>query len=405
MQPSKASPDAVRRKASRCFAVLFVVILFAVPALTFLLPRLSVSDIENRRLAAAPVLTRDALVSGDYFSGWETYLKDHIVFRDGMLMGRTWLDLNILNRASVNGILPTDTCLLPHLTPSDASVDELAQQAASMADRLASLKETVTSYGGTLLYVIVPTQMTAFESEFPLGLYSGAETRAASKALFESALDARSISYLDMKTIFDQAGGTQQFYMQTDHHYSLKGAFLVYQSIIKKVAESNGSYSIGKISSENVSFSAVSSVFHGSRSRAIYYLTDLQDDFFTCTLREPVAFSRFDNGQPVDSTVIRLPDDASAPVTYSAYMGGDIAETVIQTNRSELPDILIFGDSYTNAVETFLYASFNEMRSLDLRHYREMALLDYVRLHQPDIVVCLRDDANLLTETGNGAIR
>ena len=86
-------------------------------------------------------------------------------------------------------------------------------------------------------------------------------------------------------------------------------------------------------------------------------------------------------------------------------MGGDIAETVIQTNRSELPDILIFGDSYTNAVETFLYASFNEMRSLDLRHYREMALLDYVRLHQPDIVVCLRDDANLLTETGNGAIR
>lgn len=67
MQPSKASPDAVRRKASRCFAVLFVVILFAVPALTFLLPRLSVSDIENRRLAAAPELTRDALVSGDYF--------------------------------------------------------------------------------------------------------------------------------------------------------------------------------------------------------------------------------------------------------------------------------------------------------------------------------------------------
>lgn len=405
MPPSKTSPDALRRKANRCFAVLFVVILFAVPALTFLLPHLSVSEIENRRLAAAPELTRDTLLSGDYFSGWETYLKDHIAFRDGMLMGRTWLELNILNRASVNGILPTGTCLLPHLTPPDESADTLAQRASSMADRLVSLQETVASYGGTLLYVIVPTQMTAFESEFPLGLYSGAETRAISKALFESALNARGISYLDMKPIFDQAGGTQQFYMRTDHHYSLKGAFLVYQSIIEKVAENREGCLISQISPDNVSFSAVSSVFHGSRGRAIYYLTDLQDDFFTCTLREPVAFSRFDNGQPVDSTVIRLPDDASTPVTYSAYMGGDIAETVIQTNRPELPDILIFGDSYTNAVETFLYTSFNEMRSLDLRHYHEMALLDYVRLHQPEIVVCLRDDANLLTETGNGAIR
>lgn len=405
MQPFQASSDAVRKKANRCFAILFVFVLFAVPLLTFFLPHLSVSEIENRRLAAAPELTRDALVSGDYFSGWETYLKDHIVFRDGMLMGRTWLELNLLNRASVNGILPTDTCLLPHLTPSDTSADELAQRASSMADHLASLQETVASYGGTLLYVIVPTQMTAFESAFPLGLYSGAETRAASKALFESALNTRCIPYLDMKTIFDQAGGTQQFYMRTDHHYTLKGAFLVYQSIIEKVAGITGGVSISQISSDNVSFSVVSSVFQGSRSRAIYYLTDLQDDFFTCTLQEPVAFSRFDNGQPVDSTVIRLPEDASAPVTYAAYMGGDIAETVIQTNRPELPDILLFGDSYTNAVETFLYTSFNEMRSLDLRHYREMTLLDYVRLHQPDIVVCLRDDANLLTETGNGAIR
>ena len=49
------------------------------------------------------------------------------------------------------------------IVPDGMTVESRAiEQAASMADRLASLKETVTSYGGTLLYVIVPTQMTAF---------------------------------------------------------------------------------------------------------------------------------------------------------------------------------------------------------------------------------------------------
>ena len=112
-----------------------------------------------------------------------------------------------------------------------------------------------------------------------------------------------------------------------------------------------------------------------------------------------------DNGRSVPASVIRLPEPLSGGVGYGAYMGGDIAETVIATNRSELPDILLFGDSFTNAVETFLYTSFDETRSLDLRHYAGMALTEYVRLYRPDIVVCLRDDANYLVETGNGDVR
>ncbi len=152
-------------------------------------------------------------------------------------------------------------------------------------------------------------------------------------------------------------------------------------------------------------FSAVEAPFLGSRSRALYYLPRLHDDFYTFALKKPIAFTRADNGQPVPASVIRLPEPLSGGVGYGAYMGGDIAETVIATNRPELPSILLFGDSFTNAVETFLYTSFDKTRSLDLRHYTGMALTEYVRLYRPEIVVCLRDDANYLTETGNGDVR
>ena len=84
---------------------------------------------------------------------------------------------------------------------------------------------------------------------------------------------------------------------------------------------------------------------------------------------EDIPFTRFDNGAAAEATVYALPGSDAEPLTYGLYMGGDIAETVIQTDRPELPNALIFGDSFTNPVECLAYYSFNELRSVDLRHY------------------------------------
>ena len=79
---------------------------------------------------------------------------------------------------------------------------------------------------------------------------------------------------------------------------------------------------------------------------------------------------------------------------YLVYMGGDKGETILRTDRPELPKVLIFGDSFTNALETLLYPSFDEMRSLDLRHYNSKTLWDYIEDYQPDIVLDIRDDSS-----------
>jgi len=85
-------------------------------------------------------------------------------------------------------------------------------------------------------------------------------------------------------------------------------------------------------------------------------------------------------------------------------MGGDISETIIQTNRPNLPNVLLFGNSYTNALETFLYTSFNETRSLDLRYYKEKGILEYIDGYRPDIIICMRYDIEYLLQSGNGVI-
>ena len=68
------------------------------------------------------------------------------------------------------------------------------------------------------------------------------------------------------------------------------------------------------------------------------------------------------------------------------------------------PDALVFGDSFTNALQTLLYVSFDETHILDLRHYKDMSLKDYISEYQPDIVLCIQNDTFYYTTTGNGAV-
>ena len=115
-----------------------------------------------------------------------------------------------------------------------------------------------------------------------------------------------------------------------------------------------------------------------------------------------MPFRRWDNGEEVEASLYALPDSPETYVTYEVYMGGDVGETVLRTDRPELPNALIFGDSFTNALETMLYASFNETRSVDLRHYTDMTIRAYIDRYQPDVVIYVRDETTYFSTEGNG---
>ena len=84
------------------------------------------------------------------------------------------------------------------------------------------------------------------------------------------------------------------------------------------------------------------------------------------------------------------------------YMRMDVSITKIETNRSELPTVLIYGDSFTNALECILYLSCDTMYSIDLRHYTDSTLSEFIEETKPDYVFCLRDYEALLSTESNG---
>ncbi len=96
--------------------------------------------------------------------------------------------------------------------------------------------------------------------------------------------------------------------------------------------------------------------FLGSRSRKLLGEYPTDDKLYRFTLGTPVPFTREDNGKPVASTVV----NENFNNVYDYYMGGDIGETIIKTNRPGLPRVLVVGDSFTNPLEGILYTSCDE---------------------------------------------
>ena len=245
--------------------------------------------------------------------------------------------------------------------------------------------------GAQLLYTLVPEQRTVFAEYYPDWMDNpGQQTKRSRQALF-AALERAEIPALDLTPVFAQQSDLLSCYSRVDHHYTLKGAYVTYQS----VCEAFG------IRASEISIAETQSDLLGTYNRKLYDLSPVREAMQVVQTPFP-EYERLDNGAASDTPLIRI--RGSGQSLYGDYMGGDIAETCIRTDRPSLPTALIFGDSFTNAVESLAYYSFDEMRSVDLRHYKTQSISDYIAAYQPDVVICIRDYEALLSRSDNGGL-
>ena len=212
----------------------------------------------------------------------------------------------------------------------------------------------------------------------------------ATRAAFTAAMEAHGVAMLDLTETYRAVDDLTEYYSTVDHHYTLKGAALAYQTVCDAL----------ELPFVQPDVQVTDQVFIGTYNRKLYGLSPVSEQFQS-DFSESIPYSRWDNGERTDRPMI---DASGAEAYYTAYMGGDMGETIVQTGRPELGKILIVGDSFTNAFETLCYRSFGEMRSLDFRHYSETSLTEYIRDYQPDVVLVMRDDLTCLNTGGNGTL-
>ena len=386
----------------RAFLLGLMAFLLAVPAALLLWSRKETTAYyENRTLAARPALTWEGVRDGSFGSALETWYSDHFPGRSTLLKADTAVQMNVLHRPVVNNMVVTEDVLLPKLDFSEYTAAAYRHTAPNFAKDFGNLNAYIESLGGQFIYVGFPEQRVYFEDKFPAYLNSHAAEAEAADTVFSEALAGQGVDFLDMRQVYARQGDPAEYYSAVDHHYNYYGAYAGYRAILDKLSADG--WELPVLTEADVEFVELPNPYIGSRNRKLYNLWENQDKAIILS-EPPVPFTRTDNGQPSTKPLYVTPALDYMPTTYNLYMGGDFAETVLETNRPDLPDVLIFGDSFTNALETLLYTAFDETRVLDLRHYKEQSLKDYIAVHKPDIVLCIQNDTFYYTAGGNSAV-
>lgn len=392
----------MRKICNRLFLVLFGLALAAVPAFTFVRSEKKISYYENRALAEKPELTSENVRTGKYFSGWDTWLSDHIVGRNTILKSYARIQ-RALPKVEANNIIETDSgALLIMASPEDYDPEEQKEIMDKKTGELKALAGHVQDYGGLFCYVGVPGQRYVYYDEYPEYLSIGRSlVDYCEGRVFDALADTDAVA-VNMREVFDATGDAKRYYSALDNHYNYDGVLLTYRTLMKAINERLDT-PLKVYEDRDLVFHTEEQEFFGSYSRRICNLQARKEHLVWAEPKEPVPFTREDGHVRVSANTFEQPDPAVS--TYAGYMGGDIGETVIRTGRDDLPSILVFGDSFTNPLEGLLYASCGEFRSLDFRHYDGMTLYEYIDLYQPDIVIAVRDNMSYNQFEGNGAYR
>jgi len=363
-----------------------------------------VDDYEYRILAERPEFSAKGVADGTYFRQWETWLSDHVPGREHLLRLHTAIQKDLLRRPVVNGVSVGDEAVLLS-GPSFLNWDPYIWYAETdpMCDRLAAISRLVEEQGGTFYYVGLPDRLDYLKEHYPDYMRPDETNMFCYRDAFVSGLAARNVRFVDVEAAYEAEGHPEHYFFTGDHHFTFDGAFSAYQAIMRTVNEESG-LGLSVWSQDDLDYQTFPNPCLGTYDRKLYGLRDEMDQMTYGVPKNSVSYQRLDEGVPTEIPLFQLPATSWEDINYRAFMGGDWGQTILRTHRPELPDCLIVGDSYTNALEGLLYASFDETHSLDLRYYAAQSLPAYVETFQPDVVIYVRGRNDWYNLDGNGNV-
>lgn len=388
---------------------LFLAVVFAVPIIAKTEKKINFLYYENRNVSYIDDFTKNGFLDGSFFQSVEDYFTDIFPYRENILAFHTYLDRSVMKKPNVNDVVfvndnnNQDNILLAGINFDKCNEEEIKNNSRLMSDKLASFSQYINDKGGKFYYVALNEQYSYFRDKYPKYVFNNQEKLEKTNEYFLNDLKNKNVSFINMPEIFEKEGKKDSFYSRLDHHYSYEGAFVTYKAIIDRINQDTN-LNVPKLTEEDFDFQEIPNNYIGSRNRKLMGVYSFNEKLEIGYPKVNIPFERWDNGQKSESKMFFYPEDKNLNVTYLAYMGGDMGETIIKTNREDLKKILVIGDSFTNPLETIIYTSFNEMRSIDLRKYDKMDMRKYIEEYKPDVVLMVRDDTSYFTFEGNGQV-
>ena len=357
------------------FCSLFILIISVMGILTIINDD-KVSKREGRKLAQFPEVTIKGLLGTDYYTNLTNAFSDQMAFRNQFI---TIYYLANLQRYTGDVVkADNDELFLAPQTfnNKEKTLENIAKVTTNYMNKVA---KEVTEEGSKFIFISIPRKDVMMEKYLPSSYIAGTDMYIKSINTIKENADQNVVVIDTYELLKDKVD--RPFY-KTDHHMNIRGAYVVFENIISYVNDtSKSNIKIGTLEEE---YEIKKQIVNGAFNRKIGQ--SVKADAEELNLRYiggNVTYTRYEDGKLSD-----IPVFGDKNTYASAYMGDDMAETVIDTNNDDAPNILFVGSSYTNILEALSVHKFNKMVSIDYRHNKTgKSIADYVKEYDIDYTI------------------
>ena len=180
----------------------------------------------------------------------------------------------------------------------------------------------------------------------------------------------------------------KKYFYHNDHHWNYKGSYKGYTDILKMMSTKKEELK-PLVPTEEITFPNIS--FYGSKNftRGIRLydekLTVYNFDYpkYDVTVND-LDKNRIMHGYGEFRYYLANRNIKKNKVMYGNYYGWDFAEITFDFHKPNKQNLLIIGESDTNAINLLLACHFNKTHVIDLRHYPNFDINKYIKDHNID---------------------
>lgn len=342
------------------------------------------SEAENRTLTTFPEFDLSQLSDSTYLDSISTAVADQLEWRSNFVKLYFAFNKNILNQTYIGSVVMGKDEVLFNGPIQITNYETYKENIKKGAKLINDVNEVARQYGTKLIVLNIPRKDYVLKDYLPSYYPDVTEQYLECLEIEKSSL-SDDISVIDAYSLFmeNMEKDNSLYYFYNDHHINAIGNDLILSEIMKIVNAEYPQVEQYRLNQYDILYKQVS----GSFNKKIAMAANAPDEVLNLVPKGwDIEYTRYDNGELSETPIINADSN-----TYSGtFMGGNYGETVVETNREELPSIIYCGSSYTNGLEALSVPSFDNMYSLDFRNNTtDNTLVDYIKQWQPEYVVLI----------------
>ncbi|WP_297377076.1 hypothetical protein [uncultured Helcococcus sp.] len=358
----------------KVYGFVFFLILISILTIYKMTGQESFLESENRYKTKLIKPNKENLLNGEFTSNLEESINDNLILRNKILSAQNYLDIKVFSKYKISDVIfSQDKTKLFRFREDEGKVDE--EKLKEDLENWEKINNKLTKLDVKLIVVGFPDQSHIFTDQYPYFAFNNEGKYQESRKLFFNRLDEIGIENIDMDAYLRK--DREQFYTKTDHHPNFYAAMEAYKIILDKLSN-EGIKLDNVINKSNLLYGDYNLV--GAHTRKIFNY--IKEDFKMPYLqaKESIPYTRQDK-EDFGKEIFKNTQ------YYASYMGGDSEFTLIDTNRKDLPNIMLIGDSTSNMLESIFWMNANKFISLDFRKIKDKTIEDYVEEYEPDIII------------------